>query len=232
MSRPAGRVEPPPAVAVAVDVAVFTVRARTLHVLLVQVREGSFAGRWALPGGRVLPDEPLDAAAARELAAQTGIADIYLEQLYTFGSPERDPAARVVSVAYVALIAHGGRFGDADAGARPGAKYAAVAWRPVDDLPPLAYDHAAVVATARARLRAKLGYTNLVYTLLPREFTLGELQEMYEAILGRPLDRRNFRKKILGLGLLRALGRMRRGAHRPAALYAFRQRRPMIVQIL
>ena len=99
-------------------------------------------------------------------------------------------------------------------------------------LPPLAYDHGAVTATAIARLRAKLTYTNLAYTLLPRAFALGELQAMYEAILGRRLDRRNFRKKVLSLGLLRPLGRVRRGAHRPAALYAFRRRRPMMVEIL
>ena len=213
---------------VAVDVAVFTVLTRALHVLLVELRHGPFAGRWALPGGRVQVDESLDAAAGRELAAQTGIRNIYLEQLYTFGSPERDPAGRVVSVAYVALIAHGGRFPPRPAGD----KYAAVAWRPVRGLPGLAYDHAAVVTTAAERLRAKLAYTNLVYTLLPREFTLGELQEMYEAILGRGLDRRNFRKKILTLGLLHAVGRVRRGPHRPAGLYTFRHRRPMVIQIL
>jgi len=220
-----------PAVAapiVAVDVAVFTVLRRALHVLLVELRRGPFAGRWALPGGRVQVNESLDAAAGRELAAQTGIRNIYLEQLYTFGSPERDPARRVVSVAYVALITHGGQFPPRPAGD----KYAAVAWRPVRGLPGLAYDHAAVVTAAAERLRAKLAYTNLVYALLPREFTLGELQEMYEAILGRALDRRNFRKKVLALGLLHAVGRLRRGPHRPAALYAFRQRRPMVIQIL
>jgi len=210
---------------VAVDVAVFTVLDGALHVLLVKLRHGPFAGRWALPGGRVRVDESLDAAAGRELAAQTGIRDIYLEQLYTFGSPGRDPAGRVVSVAYVALIAHGGRFPPRPAGE----KYAAAAWRPVGDLPPLAYDHAAVVTTAAGRLRAKLEYTNLVYTLLPRQFTLGELQEMYETILGKALDRRNFRKRILALRLLRPVGRVRRGPHRPAALYAFRHRRPMIL---
>jgi len=210
---------------VAVDVAVFTVLSRALHVLLVELRGGPFAGHWALPGGRVRLDESLDAAAARELAAQTGLDDIYLEQLYTFGTPGRDPASRVVSVGYVALIAHGGRFPPRPAGD----KYAAVAWRPVAALPPLAYDHATVVATATSRLRAKLEYTNLAYTLLPREFTLADLQEMYEGVLGRALDRRNFRKRILALGLLRPVGRLRRGAHRPAALYAFRHRRPMLI---
>lgn len=214
--------------AVAVDVAVFTVLDGALHVLLVQLRERPFTGLWALPGGRVRGDEPLDDAARRQLADQTGVADAYLEQLYTFGSPHRDPHGRVISVAYFALIAHGGRFQEPRATGR----HAHVAWHPVDRLPPLAYDHPDVVDTARTRLRAKLEYTNLVYTLLPSAFTLGELQAMYEAIVGRPLDRRNFRKKILSLGLLRRLARERRGPHRPAALYAFRHRRPMMIAIL
>jgi 8-oxo-dGTP diphosphatase len=213
---------------VAVDVAVCTVRDDTLHVLLAETTGGSFAGAWALPGGLVRDDESLDAAAARELVARTGVADVYLEQLYTFGNPDRDPAARVVSVAYVALIPHAGRF----SATRHDPKYRQVAWWPIRRLPPLAYDHADVVRTAVARLRAKLQYTNLVYTLLPPTFTLSELQAVYEAILGRRLDRRNFRKKILSTGLLAALGRVRRGAHRPAALYRFRRRRPMIVALL
>jgi 8-oxo-dGTP diphosphatase len=209
-------------------VAIFTVIDRALQVLLVQVREGAFAGQWALPGGRVHVDESLDDAARRELAAGTGVRDVYLEQLYTFGHPGRDPDDRVVSVAYFALIPHGGRF----QGTGRDSRYARVAWSPVRRLPELAYDHKAVVRAALERLRAKLGYTNLVYGLLPKAFTLGELQDMYEAILGRTLDRRNFRKKILSLGLVHRLPGMRRGPHRPAALYAFRHRRPMVVEIL
>ncbi len=138
--------------AVAVDVAVFTVLDGALHVLLVPLRGGAFAGQWALPGGRVQVEEPLDDAARRHLASQTGIADAYLEQLYTFGSPHRDPYGRVISVAYVALIAHGGRF----QGTRASDRYADIAWHPVARPPRLAYDHAAVVDTARTRLRAKL----------------------------------------------------------------------------
>ena len=207
--------------AVAVDVAVFTVRDRTLHVLLVRVERGAFAGRWALPGGRVGFAESLEAAARRQLGAQAGVTGIYLEQLYTFGSPQRDPHGRVVSVAYFALIAHGGRGLRGDA-----------AWCAVTRPPALAYDHAAVLRTAVARLRAKLRYTNLVYGLLPPRFTLGELQTMYEAILGRALDRRNFRKKILSLGLLRRAVGIRRGPHRPALLYTFRRRHPTMIDIL
>ena len=217
----------PASAAVAVDVAVFTVRDGSLHVLLAQARSGPFAGWWALPGGRVGEEESLDEAAARELPAPTAARDVYLEQLYTFGQPRRDPRGRVVSVAYVGLVADPERV----SGAAPD-KYAGVAWHPVSRLPPLAYDHAAVVRLAVTRLRAKLQYTNLAYTLLPPSFTLGELQSLYEAILGRKLDRRNFRRRVLSLGLLRPLRRMRRGAHRPAALYAFRSRRPMTVTVL
>jgi 8-oxo-dGTP diphosphatase len=206
---------------------VFTVRAGSLHVLLAQARSGPFAGWWALPGGRVGEEESLDDAAARELPAPTAARDVYLEQLYTFGQPRRDPRGRVVSVAYVGLVADPERV----SGAAPG-KYAGVAWHAVSRLPQLAYDHAAVVRLAVTRLRAKLQYTNLAYTLLPPSFTLGELQSLYEAILGRKLDRRNFRRRVLSLGLLRPLRRMRRGAHRPAALYAFRSRRPMTVTVL
>jgi 8-oxo-dGTP diphosphatase len=180
----------------------------------------------------VRAEESLDEAARRELAAQTGVRGIYLEQLYTFGSPGRDPQARVVSVAYFALIPHGGRFPRRPGRPAPDERYIDVAWRRATHARLLAYDHGAVVRAAVARLRAKLGYTNLVYSLLPPAFTLGELQAMYEAILGRALDRRNFRKKILSLGLLEPLGRVRRGPHRPAALYAFRRRRPMMIRIL
>jgi 8-oxo-dGTP diphosphatase len=212
---------------VAVDVAVCTVRDSALEALLVQTTGGPFAGWWALPGGLVGETEALDDAASRELSARTGVGGVYLEQLYTFGRPDRDPAGRVVSVAYVGLIAHG-RF----PGAVDSPKYRRAAWCPVRRLPPLAYDHTEIVRAAVARLRAKLQYTNLVYTLLPATFTLSELQGVYEAILGRPIDRRNFRKKILATDLLVGVGRQRRGPHRPAALYRFRRRRPATVSLL
>lgn len=210
---------------VAVDVVIFSIDAGELKTLLVQVRKGPYAGGWAFPGGLVRMDESLDDAARRELSAQTGLGGIYLEQLRTFGDPGRDPQARVVSTAYFALVPATDMRAQSD-------KYADVAWFPVRRLPPLAYDHDAVARAALERLRAKLAYTNLVYGLLPAEFTLGELQEIYELILGRRLDRRNFRKKILASGLLRQLSRQRRGAHRPAALYRFAQRRPMVVEML
>ena len=211
---------------VAVDVVIFTIDEGVLKALLVKLKEGPFHEHWAFPGGLVAVGESLDDAATRELTEKTGLRDIYLEQLRTFGEPRRDPHAHVVSVAYFALLPRKGR----DIGSHP--KYARLEWQPVNALPSLAYDHNAIAQYALERLRAKLAYTNIVYSLLPHEFTLGELQEIYAVILGRTLDRRNFRKKLLATGLLRALPRLRRGPHRPATLYAFAQRRPMNIPIL
>ena len=211
---------------VAVDVVIFTIDTGELRALLVEVKSGPFAGQWAFPGGLVPVGEAPEATARRELLAQTGIGDVYLEQLRTFGDPQRDPHAHVVSVAYFALVADKCK-------ARAGnPKYRRMAWFPVHALPSLAYDHNAVAQYALSRLQSKLAYTNIVYSLLPHEFTLGELQEIYEVILGRRLDRRNFRKKILALGLLRPLHRQRRGRHRPAQLYVFTRREPMNVEML
>ena len=211
---------------VAVDVVIFTIDEGVLKALLVELKEGPFVGRWAFPGGLVGVGEALEDAARRELFEKTGLRDLYLEQLYTFGEPTRDPHAHVVSVAYFALLPHKGR----DVLEHP--KYARLEWCAVGALPSLAYDHNAVAHHARERLQAKLAYTNIVYSLLPVEFTLGQLQEIYEVILGRRLDRRNFRKKLLATGLLKPLAKLRRGPHRPATLYAFTQRRPMNVPMV
>ncbi|MGH8008149.1 MAG: NUDIX hydrolase [Candidatus Binatia bacterium] len=211
---------------VAVDAVLFTISEDTLQTLLVKIKKGPFTGRWAFPGGLVQVGESLDEAARRELYEKTGVQDLYLEQLYTFGDAHRDPTAHTVAVAYFALVPH------FDHALHSGEKYADVGWFPVRALPQLAYDHHAIAAYALQRLQAKLGYTNIVYSLLPREFTLAELQRIYEVILDTQLDRRNFRRKILALGLLKPLRKTRRGAHRPALLYAFTQRRPMNVEVL
>ena len=211
---------------VTVDIVLFTIRGGGLHLLLIRRLAKPFENRYALPGGFVLEDESVDAAAARELHEETGVDKVYLEQLYTFGEARRDPTAHTVSVAYFALVPP-----VVDTLSR-GEKYADVRWAPVHDLPPLAYDHHAIAEYALQRLRTKLSYTNIVYSLLPTEFTLADLQELYEVILHQPLDRRNFRRKILALGLLKALPKTRRGAHRPATLYTFTRRSPMNVEVL
>ena len=214
-------------VQIAVDNCIFTVLEDRLHLLLIQMTKVPYTGMWALPGGLVQDVESLDAAAGRILYEETGVAEVYLEQLYTFGQPDRDPAGRVVSVAYFALIHAAGIT------LRTQLKYADVRWWPCATLPPLAYDHDAVAAYARQRLEWKLAYTNVVWSLLPRRFALTELQKVYEAVLGRPLDKRNFRKKILALGLVEPVGETAmRGAHRPAMLYRFTSREPQLIEML
>lgn len=203
---------------VAVDVVIFTIHRERLRTLLVKIKRGPFAGRWAFPGGLVARGESLEDAARRELSQKTPIRDVYLEQLFTFGDPERNPHLHVVSTAYFALLPRPAPV------PRHGSKYADAGWFEVDLLPPLAYDHNRIAAVALERLRAKVEYTNVVYGLLPQEFTFAELQRIYEIIRGSTLDRRNFRKRMLASGLLRRLRGSRRGAHRPAALYAFRDR--------
>lgn len=212
---------------VAVDVIIFTVRNEALQVLFVQLKPPLHTEMWAFPGGLVPSGESTEEAAARCLFETTGVKDVYLEQLYTFSNPHRDPHGHVVSVAYVALVNR------TRINLRVPGKCANIGWFSVVAPPPLAYDHADMLQYAIQRLRWKLEYTNIVYSLLPRDFTLTELQRVYEIILGRPLDKRNFRKKMLSLGMLQVTPRaVKVGAHRPARLYRFRRRMPMIVEVL
>jgi len=199
----------------------FTIDEGRLQTALVPVGTKPHSVQWAFPGGRVRAGEFLEDAVQRVLGEVPD--DLYLEQLRTFGDPGRDPNGRVVSIAYLALAANGGWLRAANASLR---------WFPVEGLPPLAYDHEPMARAALDRLRGKLGYTNIVYGLLSEEFTLRELQDVYEIILGRALDRRNFRKKIIATGLIRPLDRHRGGAHRPARLHRFTRREPTIVEML
>ena len=200
--------------AVTIDVVVFTLGAGHLEVLLVRRGQAPFEGLWALPGGFVNIDESLRRAAWRELREETGVNAAYLEQLYTFGRPDRDPRERVISVAYLALLPPGRYPIKADSDAIE------VDWWPVDDPPALAFDHARILHKAVGRIRGRLTYSSLALQLMPAEFTMPELREAYEAILGEPQDRRNFRKKILALDIVEPTGeRRRRGAYRPAQLY-------------
>jgi 8-oxo-dGTP diphosphatase len=204
----------PPAVSVAVDLVIFTVREGALQVLLIERGVPPYQGQWALPGGFVLERETLEEAARRELEEETGLRDVYLEQLYTFGDPDRDPRGRTIAVAYYALTPPAEPRASTDA--------AKAAWHPAARTPKLAFDHARILKSGLQRLRAKLGYSTVGFELLPKQFTLSDLQRLYEAILERPLDKRNFRKKILSLDLLKPEGQKRgAGAHRPARLYSF-----------
>jgi 8-oxo-dGTP diphosphatase len=199
---------------VTVDIVIFTIRESALKVLLIRRGVPPFKGRMAVPGGFVHSDESLDRAALRELKEETGVRDVYLEQLYSFGDPRRDPRGRVVTVAYYALI-------PGDYPLRAGSDASAAAWWPVKKLPPLAFDHRAIVDYAVERLRNKLEYTTAGFQLLPKKFTLPELQAVYEAILGKSLDKRNFRKKMDLLGILKPLNQWRRTGRKPARLYSF-----------
>ena len=200
--------------AVTADVALFTIQQQRLQVLLIQRGRAPFAGAWALPGGFVDPQECLEDCALRELTEETGVSGVYLEQLYTFGSPNRDPRERIISVAYYGLTPVPA------VELKPGSDAAQAAWFEVDQLPELAFDHAAIIATARERLRAKLDYSTIAFQFMPKKFTLSELQVVYQTILGEALDKRNFRKRISAQGLVKPTGDQRRdGKHRPAALY-------------
>lgn len=200
---------------VAVDLAIFTVQEARLELLLIRMKREPFTGKWALPGGRIRGDETVEAAAVRELREKTSLEDVYLEQLYTFSEPTRDPDARCVSVAHLALIRGDVQLSTTD-------KYSGIGWFPVDKLPPLAFDHRQISEYAVKRLRAKLEYTDVARNLLAPTFTLGELQRLYETVLGKPLDARNFQRRVQAIGLVKDTGRVRRGqASRPARLFRF-----------
>lgn len=205
---------------VTVDVVIFTLQERELHVLLVKRKHWPFEGRWAIPGGFINMDESLEQAARRELEEETGVRDIYLEQLYTFGDPRRDPRTRVISVAYIALVradSHPLRGSDESFDVR---------WFPVRRLPgALAFDHDAILATALDRLRSKLEYTTLAFQLLPEVFSILELKHIYEQILGEKLDKGNFYRKIKDAKVLEDTGMRREGRGRPTSLYRFRRNR-------
>src|SRR6266446_10980099 len=205
-----------PRPALTVDCVLFGFDEAELKVLLIERALEPFKGRWALPGGFVRVDETLDEAARRELAEEAGLKDVFLEQLYTFGVVDRDPRERVVSVAFYALVklaAHDTKAATDAADAR---------WFPMSKVPKLAFDHADILATALVRLKGKVRYQPIGFELLSPKFTLSQLQHLYEAVLETNLDKRNFRKKVLGFDLLLPLKETQMaGRHRPAQLFRF-----------
>jgi 8-oxo-dGTP diphosphatase len=201
---------------VTVDVVLLTIRERRLHLLLISRLAKPFENRHALPGGFVREDESLDNAAIRELREETGVDKVYLEQLYTFGDPKRDPRGRVITVAYCALVPHSQAL-------QAGTDASEAAWFPVSELPALAFDHRKIVEYAHQRLRNKLDYTNVGFELLPGKFTLSELQAVHEAVLGENLDKRNFRRKIILKGIVKPTKEWRQTGRKPAQLYRFSQ---------
>jgi 8-oxo-dGTP diphosphatase len=204
--------------AVTVDLVIFTVNNDTLKAMLVKRAEEPFADQWSIPGGFLKEGESLEEAAFRVLREKAGVEDVYLEQLYTFGDPDRDPRARVITVTYFALIPW-------KCLVQPDSnKVTDLMWASVDRLPKLAFDHKRILNYAVQRLRAKASYSNIVYGLMPAQFRLSELQKMYEIIINDTLDKRNFRKRMLATGLLQETGKKDiAGAHRPAKLYQFKK---------
>jgi len=203
---------------ITVDLVIFTVNKNKLKVMLAKRAEAPFSGYWSLPGGFLLAGESLEDAAFRVLKERTGVKNVYLEQLYTFGKPNRDPRARVITVAYFALIP----WENLD---QPESeKVANLTWSAVEQLPRLAFDHKEILNYAVQRLRSKASYSNIVYGLMPEHFRLSELQKIYEIIIDGKLDKRNFRKRMLATGLLQETGKKDLlGAHRPAMLYQFKK---------
>lgn len=201
---------------VTIDVVMMSLRQKDLQVLLIKRRSWPYEGMWAIPGGFVNIDESLEMAAKRELMEETGLEDVYLEQLYTFGDPGRDPRTRVITVVYFALLA------SERLSVKAASDAVDVGWFSVYELPPLAFDHEQILDYTLNRLRGKLDYTTIAFNLVPEQFTLRELQRVYEIIQHKKLDKRNFRKKILSTGILEDTGAKKmEGTHRPARLYRF-----------
>lgn len=210
---------------VAVDAVCFRIVNGQLSVLLGKVSaEPHYKNRWGLIGGLVAPEENADQTVERHLRDKAGITGIYKEQLYTFSSVGRDPRGRVISIAYICLAPEALEQQKGRVETR---------WASVRSVPDLAYDHNEIVKTAVERLRSRIAYTNIVQYLLPKEFTLTDLQKTYEIILNHSLDKRNFRKKVLETGLVTATEKkIQKGASRPALLYRFTSKRPTVIEIL
>jgi 8-oxo-dGTP diphosphatase len=205
---------------ITVDIVIFTLQEGELKVLLGKRKTTPFENQWALPGGFMWQGESSITAAQRVLATKSSVSDIYLEQLYTFDNPNRDPREQIISISYFALA-------PIDMINLEKSKEHETSLFSIKKLPKLAFDHETIVKYAVKRLRSKLEYTNAAYSLLPSKFTLTDLQKTYEIILGAPQDKRNFRRKYLNLGLLEKTQAMSSGSHRPAVLYKFKKRTPL-----
>ena len=216
-----------PKPSVTVDIIIFSLKDNDLKVLLIKRNIEPFKNMWAIPGGFVRIKESLEDAAKRELDEATGVKAVYLEQLYTFGDINRDPRGRVITVAYFALVNSEKTKLDAKT------DVSEAKWFPVSKLPKLAFDHKKILQYALKRLIWKFEYTTVAFSLLPKKFTLTQLQKIYEIVFNRKFDKRNFRKKILSLNLAEKTKEKKRDvSHRPPQLYSFRKKIGDIVEII
>lgn len=204
---------------IAVDAVVFTILDKELKILLIKRKNDPSKGRYALPGGFAELDENLEDAARRELEEETGVKNIFLKKLHAFGDVGRDLRGRVITIPFLALI-------DGDKIKLNSTSDAELArWYPIDRLPELAFDHKKIIDDALQHLRFEMQNTNIAFQMMPEKFTLTELQQAHEIVLDKKIDKRNFRKKIGELGILKGLTETKmEGAHRPAKLYSFKSK--------
>lgn len=206
--------------AVTVDCIIFGFDGQSLKVMLIQRKSEPFAQNWALPGAFVNENESLENCAERVLQKEGNISGVYLEQLFTFGLPSRDPRERVISVAYMGLIK------TADFELIASNDELQIEWRDISEIPDLAFDHSQILQTAIDRIRGKIRYQPIGFELMNAKFTIPQLQQLYEAILGKSLDRRNFRKKLLSMQILKQLPEKQQNvAHKAASYYEFDRER-------
>jgi 8-oxo-dGTP diphosphatase len=211
---------------VTVDIVIFTIQDDELKVLLVKRGLEPFKDKWAIPGGFVRIQESLEEAAKRELEEETGVRDVYLEQLYSFGEPRRDPRGRVITVAYMALIS------SEKINLKASTDVSEVKWFSIKEVPQLAFDHRKILDYSLKRLRWKFEYTTVAFSLLTEKFTMGQIQKIYELVFDRQFDKRNFAKKILSLDILKEEEIKKEVSHRPPRLYSLKKNIGEIIEIL
>jgi len=211
---------------VTTDLVIFTIKDNSLKVLLVKRDAEPFKGSWALPGGFVRIDESLEDAAKRELEEETGVKDVYLEQLFSFGNPKRDPRGRVITITYMALVNSG------NIKLKATTDVSDAKWFSIKKIPQLAFDHKKILNYALQRLKWKLEYTTVAFSLLPKRFTMNHVQKIYEIVFNKKFDKRNFNKKILSLDILKEEGINKDVSYRPPMLYSLKKNLGEIVKII
>ncbi len=215
-----------PKPSVTADIVIYTIQNKELKVLLVKRNIEPFRNKWALPGGFVRIEESLEDAAKRELREETGVEEVYLEQLYTFGEPKRDPRGRVITVAYMALI------NSENISLKASTDVSEAGWVMIKKIPELAFDHKKILDYSLKRLRWKFEYTPVAFSLLPKKFTLSQIQRIYEIVFNKKFDKRNFNKKILSLNILKEEGINKDVPYRPPMMYSLKKNIDEIVEIL
>ncbi len=210
---------------VTVDIVIFTIADKNLKVLLIERAHKPFKGNWALPGGFVKMNESLDDAAKRELYEETGVKDVYLEQLYTFGDIGRDPRGRVITVSYMALLSSLLTL-------RAATDASAAKFFSIKKLPSPAFDHKKILEYALQRLRWKFEYSPVAFSMIPKKFTITQVQQIYEIVFDKSFDKRNFAKKLLSLDVLKEKSIKKDVSYRPPMLYSLKKNIPAILEII